>query len=437
MQARLTAIFRTNRIFLLNSSSLVGTTAITAGLGFFYWWVAARLFTQDEVGLASALTSNMMLIMTIGVLGLGTLLIGELPRHPERAKALIMTALVVAGGVSAVLGVIITLITAALSPEFEFLSANILYLLLFALGVGLSAVTQVLDQALIGLLRGSLQFWRNAIFAASKLGLLVAAGLLLVNKTSIVIYTTWVAGNAISLAVLLVILMKTVHWQDYRPDIRLLRNLRGTALQHHLLNLTLNVPALTLPLLVTTMLSASTTASFYIAWMITSLASVGPTSLTTVLYAVGAGDPVALASKTRFTLKASVLTWGAPYLVLFVFAPFILGLFGSAYVGQADWALRFIGLSILPQIIKSHYVPILRIYGRIGAAIRTCLLGAAIELTFCAIGAQVAGLSGLALGLVLALTVEAAIMAPTVYRTAAGVAPMKPREPVEQVAPSV
>ena len=100
MQARITAIYRTNRVFLLNFSSLVGTTAMTSGMGFFYWWVAARLFTQEEVGLASALTSNMMLIVTIGVLGFGTLLIGELPRRPERPASLIMTALAMAGVVS-------------------------------------------------------------------------------------------------------------------------------------------------------------------------------------------------------------------------------------------------------------------------------------------------------------------------------------------------
>ncbi len=419
MQARITAIYRTNRVFLLNFSSLVGTTAMTSGTGFFYWWVAARLFTQEEVGLASALTSNMMLIVTIGVLGFGTLLIGELPRRPERRASLIMTALATTGVVSSVLGIGIALATSALSPEFHFLSSNILYLILFSVGVGLSAVTQVLDQALIGLLRGSLQFWRNTVFSVIKLVLLIAAGLLLVDKTSIVIYATWMIGNLLSLVALpLLITKQNLRWHDFKPDLRLLQKLRGAALQHHILNLTLNGPARVLPLLVATVLSTSATASFYIAWMIAVLASVGPTSLTTVLYAVGAGDFVALANKTRFTLKMSLLTWGLPYAIIFFFAPFIMGLFGSSYAEQADWALRLIGLSILPQIVKNHYVPILRIYGRIGEAIRICMLGAMIELVFCAIGAVFAGLTGLSLGLVLAFIVEAAIMGPTVYRVA-------------------
>lgn len=419
MQARITAIYRTNRVFLLNFSSLVGTTLTTSGLGFFYWWFAARLFTKEAVGLASALTSSMMLIMTIGVLGLGTLLIGELPRRPERSSSLIMTALIIVGSVSFILGIGIAIVASALSPEFQFLSSNILYLLLFAAGVGLSAIAQVLDQALIGLLRGSLQFWRNTVFAGTKLVLLVVAGLLVTDKTSIVIYATWVTGSLLSLGMVFVIASKqTIHWDTLKPDMRLLRKLRGTALQHHVLNLMLTVPGLALPLLVTTILSSSITASFYIAWMIAALASVGPTSLTTVLYAVGAGDVVALANKTRFTLKMSLLTWGLPYAIIFFFASFIMGLFGSSYAEQADWALRLIGLSILPQIVKSHYVPILRIYGRIGEAIRICMLGAVIELTFCATGAIFAGLTGLSLGLVLAFIVEATIMGPTVYRVA-------------------
>src|SRR5688572_26573364 len=158
-----------NRDLLMNAASMIGTTVITAGLGFVYWWLAARQFSQEAVGFASALISAMSLLGTLGMIGMGTLLIGELPRQPEHRATLITTALVVAGGVSAALGIIFALIAPLVSVEFRPLAGGASTILLFTTGVVLTAVTLVLDQAMIGLLRGELQLWRNAIFALGKL----------------------------------------------------------------------------------------------------------------------------------------------------------------------------------------------------------------------------------------------------------------------------
>ena len=81
----LMAAWRRHRDLLHNVSTLVATTGITAALGFAYWAIAARLFDQRAVGYGSAAVSAMTLIGTIGMLGMGTVLIGELPRRRQRA----------------------------------------------------------------------------------------------------------------------------------------------------------------------------------------------------------------------------------------------------------------------------------------------------------------------------------------------------------------
>ena len=48
----------------------MGTTVLTATFGFFYWLFAANKFPPEAVGFASASISAMMLLGTIGVLGL-------------------------------------------------------------------------------------------------------------------------------------------------------------------------------------------------------------------------------------------------------------------------------------------------------------------------------------------------------------------------------
>ena len=65
----------------MNAGSLIGTTAVTSGLGFAFWWLAARMFSTEAVGLASAIISTMTLLGSASILGLGTLLIAELPKQ--------------------------------------------------------------------------------------------------------------------------------------------------------------------------------------------------------------------------------------------------------------------------------------------------------------------------------------------------------------------
>src|SRR5579859_4976456 len=88
---------KVNSVMLTNAGALVGTTAVTSILGFVYWWLAARRFPPAAVGVASASVSAMVLLGGFCVLGLGTLLITELPRQPDHAGSLISTSLVVVG----------------------------------------------------------------------------------------------------------------------------------------------------------------------------------------------------------------------------------------------------------------------------------------------------------------------------------------------------
>ena len=79
------AAWHLHRDLLSNAGSLVMSTGVASLLGVVYWMFATRLFSQRAVGYGSAAVSAMTLLGTIGMLGLGTLLIGELPRRTGRA----------------------------------------------------------------------------------------------------------------------------------------------------------------------------------------------------------------------------------------------------------------------------------------------------------------------------------------------------------------
>lgn len=403
---------------LTNASSLIGTTAVTSVLGFAYWWVAARQFLPESIGVASAGISVMMLLGAFCMLGLGTLLITELPRQPGQEASLISTALLVVGGVGWCAGSLFAVFAPLLVQGLQPLKANAIDIFIFACGVSLTAVTLVLDQALIGILHGELQLWRNVFFALTKLVLLLAVGYWLAHKTGMTIYATWAIGNALSLTLLLgiVVLKGKKPLSTYMPRKALLRKMGFAALKHHLLNLILQAPAQALPIVVTALLSARMNAWFYVSWMIASFVFVVPTALTTVLHAMNSAQPSTLAHKARVTMGLALLTSIIANGLLQFDTKQVLGLFGDSYAGQATWCLRILALGAFPLIIKNHYISICRIQDRIGQAMFSMLPGGVLEVVGAILGAHIGGLTGLSLGWIVTIGIESLFMIGTIYK---------------------
>ena len=405
---------------ITTSGAVVFSNVTTSGLGFVYWWVAAVLFAQASVGLASAGVSAMMLLGALSGLGLGTLLVTEMPRHPGRELGLIATALVITATVGGALGLVFALIATLLGPELAPLAESPLSVAGFAFGTSVTAAVLVMDVALVGLMRGDLQLMRNATFALLKLGLLISVGLVVGRGTGNMIVATWVVGSALSLALLGVYLVRTGLAGPVVPlQPAILRRLRGPALRHYALNVSLQSPDWIVPILVTALLASGTGAAFFIAWMIVGVAFAVPGALAQTLYSVGARNGDALRPSLLLTLRLSFLAGAGIVLALFLLGPFALGLLDRGYQAAAP-ALVILSLGIFPMVIKVHYVTLGRLSGRITQTTVVCLAAGMIEIGLAAVGAVVAGLTGVAVGILLGLVIQATIMVPRVRHALRG-----------------
>lgn len=407
------------RSLVVNASSMIGTVAVSSVLGVVYWWLAARSFSPTAVGAAAAGISAMLLLGNMAVLGLGYLLIAELPRSPGREAALIATALTVVFGVGGLVGGGLALVAPYFLPDVVHLGSGALAAGLIV-GVGVTAVGRVLDQAVLGMLQGVMQLWRNVAFAVAKLVALLVVALWFGDDLGLLIFLTWVVGELISLGGLAALAV----WQGgsvraFRPDWTLLRGWGGPALGHHGINLALQTPAYALPLLVTALVSVTANSYFYAAWLIANFVFVGPFALTTALFAAGARAPAELAQRTRLTLSLSMAGGLVAAIVLILAADVILYLFNPAYAEQAATPLRVLALGVFPLIVKEHYVAICRVQAHAGNTVMVLAASGALELSLAAVGALAGGLVGLSLGWLLALTIEAVLMAGRVYRTIA------------------
>lgn len=416
------------------SAAQVGATAVTSVLGFVFWWVAARFFVPDVVGFSAAATSAMMLLGTVSVSGLGTMLIKELPSHPRQSGPLILSSALLAGALAGALGLALALAAPLFSDALRPLDANWGAALLFAAGVSLTAITILVDQAVLGIMREQLQMVRNTVFSATKLIALVGLGVWLLDgaPTSALalygIYATWLAGNIISLVVIFLIVegRPSAAWL-HRPDWSLLWALRRRAAEHHILNMAMLASGLLLPVVVAWLLSTTANAYFYTAWMIAGFVRTVPVTLSISLYAVSATDPRALAQKMRFSLALSFLAVIVASAILFVGADPILSVFGSSYGAYGTWSLRIFGLAVLPFIIKGHYVAIHRIHGTVGKTVPLMVFGGVLEVGGATLGAVLGGLDGLSVAWLIAVSVQVFFMAPTVIRATAGSPALNPQ----------
>ncbi len=420
------ASWRGNQEILGNVSSLVATTGVTALLGFVFWALAARLFTQEAVGYAAAVTSAMTLLATVGMFGLGTFLIAELPRRAGTRANLVAAALLAAGIGSLLIGLMFVLVAPRLSESFRPSIGTLAGGLIFITGVVLTAAGLVFDQATIGLLRGGLQLSRNFGFAAAKILVLPVSAYLLRDQFGTGIALAWVAGTAISLIPVAIWLWWRGSHILAQPQWRILHRMGGTVAAHNWLNLAATAPTLVIPILVTVVVSPFANGAFYAAWMLVSFLYLIPTHLSTVLFAVAANDPPALARKLRFTLLVALAVGVPGVAVLGLGAHLLLSIFGPGYAREATLPLSLLAIAYLPVIPRTHYVAVRRATGQMSRAAVVLTIAAGLELVAVVVGAKWDGLVGLSVALVTVRCLAGASLTPAVVRAAVRGVPSRP-----------
>lgn len=399
-----------SRTVLAQTSSMVAAWTVNSLLGFAFWWVASRTFTQDAVGLASATISASILIGRLTVSGLGTSLAGFMPSYTGKRSALVATGVLIAATIGVVLGFLFAILAPVFSGEYLPLRADLAFLVLFMLGAGLTAIGVVLDQVLLSLRRGDLQLLRNTIFAASKLGFLIIGGYLVGGVAPVLIFGVWALGELISLLVLMALRRSSPRGAPVGFAFGVVLGLARNAIGHHAVSSMRTGPALFMPVLVTGVLSASANAAFYVALILTTALQVVASSATFTLYAVGDRSPADVRHQLRVTLSLSTAIVLVGIIGIVVLGPWFLGLFGPAYVAEAAGSLPWLAACAVPLVIIDHWIALRRIRAEMRGTVAILATSAVAQIVAAFVGAQQAGLTGLAIGWFIALSVTALVV---------------------------
>jgi O-antigen/teichoic acid export membrane protein len=408
-----------NQVLLRNAGSLAATTGMTSLFGFVFTIVAARLFTLDQVGWGNAAINAMQLFGTIGMFGLGTMLIGELPKRQGDRGGLFAASLATSGIGSVILGLVFAVVVGMyFTKSLPGVGGSLGELLLFVVGTGLTGATMVFDEGTIGMLRGGVQLWRNMALSAIKLVALPVTAVLLHTKFGVGLSLSYVIGVVGSLIPASIMLVRGGSRLYHRPDWQAMRRLLPVAINHNWLNLAMATPGRIIPIVVTVVVGGKAGGVFYVVWMIASLLFMVPMHLGTVLFALASASPQLVAEKLRFVLRVSLMI-GLPVMAaLAIGAHFMLSIYKPVYAQLGTVPLWLLIIGYIPQMPRAQFIAVSRATNRVGQAAGLICFFAACEIVSIYLGGRFGGLDGLSFAYLGVLTFEGLITAPTVLRAA-------------------
>ena len=339
-------------------------TAIMAILGFFFWMIVARFYSEAEVGFSSAIISALNLLNIISLAGLNTSLIRFLPRS-DKPQELINTSYTLSSLISLVVAGIFIAGVSLWSPSLNFIKQNSIFTLAFIIFTLLWTLSSMVGATFVARRRARFVLSKNTIFSVLK----IPFPILLVSLfRTFGVVASWGIANAIALAISIFLFLPRVQ-ENYKPvpafNLNLIKDMWRYSAGNYLSNLLSHSLKFILPLMVVTLLGATQNAYFYVAWMIASLLSTIPTAISQSLFAEGSHFEDKLRENVTKSLKFTFLLLVPAVVVLILVGKWLLLAFGQSYSLNAVSLLWILSLSSLPLAVNRIYSSILRVKGRL------------------------------------------------------------------------
>jgi O-antigen/teichoic acid export membrane protein len=301
-----------------NSFFMAFTNIFNAGCGFFFWMIAARLYTVEEVGVATALISSLGMVILFSRLGFDSSIIRFLPSEDKSkvfSSSLILTTIA-----SLLAGLAYIMLAGHLVPSLTFLKEPGCAIIFILIGA-VNSVAAIAGSAFIADRKADLYLFQN-VFMALRVPLLTP----LVSLGTFGIFGSVGLSFLVASIFALVMLHKSLATVRLKVDWDFIGRAFKFSSWNYASNLLSVAPTLILPIMVLNMLGEASAAKYYIAFAIGNLVLIIPNSLGTSLFIEGSHGE---------GLKKSVIRAGAASIALLVPATLILCIFGGGASGAS------------------------------------------------------------------------------------------------------
>jgi O-antigen/teichoic acid export membrane protein len=331
------------------------TNIFNAGCGFFFWILAARLYTIDQVGLATAMISSLELIILFSRLGFDSSIIRFFPSE-DKGKV-IGTSLIITTIACILVGVIYILLAEALAPFMLFLELPG-YALAFLLIGAMYSIVSMTGSAFVADKKADTFFLQNLLMAL-RIPALVPLAFLGVCGIFASISLGYLAAACFGLFAIqmsVATIRPQVDWDFIRRSFRF-------SSWNYVSGILFLAPTLIIPIMVLNMIGDAEAAKYYIAFTIGNLVIIIPRSFGTSLF-VECSHGEELKKCVLRAGGASFALLIPSVLMLLLFGDRLMGLLGTEYVEAFD-LMRIIALSSFLVTIYSLFIPIQNVRMRV------------------------------------------------------------------------
>lgn len=316
-----------------NSFYLMLNTGVMALFGFVFWIINARIFTPDQVGIATSLISAMTLISFASALGFDITFVRVLPGSKKRSEV-INTGLLLSLVAAITLSIVYIAVIPHITPQLSVVSQSLIHSIIFILLVASAAINILTDSIFVA-------------FRAAKYNLFIDGFLMGIAKLSLPFlffgfgaYGLFSAsGLAYSLALITSIIFLVAHFgyqPKFRIDIPTLRSVFKYSTSNYIAGLLNTAPTLFLPLIIIEHLGTASAGYYYLAFVVANILYSVAYAVSQSLLAEGSFSSIPL----RALLKRSSIIICAimiPASIIMAFAsPYVLQLFGKSYAAEAS-----------------------------------------------------------------------------------------------------
>ena len=347
-----------------NAFYLMLNTGVMALLGFFFWMIAARFYTEAEVGFSSAIIAAISLLTLVSLVGLNISLVRFLP-HSDKPRELINSCYTLGGLTSVAVAGIFLAGLGFWSPALAFVNQNAIFASAFIIFTLLWTLSNLVNYTFIARRRAGFVLSKDSIFSVLKVPLPI---LFVVSFHAFGIVASWGIAVAVALVVSIFLFLPKVQ-DSYKPvptlKLSLFKDMWRYSSGNYLANLFMACLPFILPLMVVNLLGAEQNAYFYVGWMMAGLLFAIPAAVSQSLFAEGSHFEDKLKENVARSLKFTYLLLVPAVIVLILVGKWLLLAFGQSYSLNALHLLWVLSLSSIPLALTHIYTSILRVTGRI------------------------------------------------------------------------
>ncbi len=391
-----------------NSIFLIMSNTFSLIIGFFFWIIAARYYTQHDIGSVSVFLSGISLVSIISTLGFPTALIFFLPRDPVNANKMINSCIMMSIVTATILSLIWILRIDIWAPELK-KSMNTGYIIIFVIMSVALTISSIMNGAFNAGRRSSYLMVKEATLNLVK----IFPILILSGFGAMGILISWATGLILSVIIGFILLYELWKYSPIFTFDPIIKNMLGLSIGNYVAGIISYIPRSILPIIIANLVSIDAAGYFFIAWTIASIINTVPQFTANSLLAQSF-EKKKLWQNVNKSIRFSLYIIFPGLLLFIIFGKFVLNLFNPNYVEHAQTTLLILVAVSIPLSINSIFNTVRNSQKKVISIITNNIAIAGITILLTIPFLRVRGIEGVAMAYLIANIIVAMTI---IYRT--------------------